>query len=186
MFIINTQTVGAASYYLYGTNLKNYNGITNQKFWVADNTTQWQKQQINDAMYRWNSSEGQNIWTPMQIGYTSNKNNSIMDFSYSKTWWDGNTTRGGETTFWNWNSKVMYNGTPTQQWSSALIQFGGPGYLNYGDKNKKVIFTHEIGHGIGLAHNWDTKSSIMYPYSNETNTIRASYGDLQGVNALYK
>lgn len=74
IFSLNVTDVNVAPHYLYGSNLKNSNGITYQKFWLTDNITARQRQNINDAMYRSNTLEGCNTVTPMNVNYTTNKN----------------------------------------------------------------------------------------------------------------
>lgn len=187
-FVSSQENVKADSYYLYGNNLKNYNGITYKKYWPGNNTTSWQKQRMNDVFYRWNSSEGSNIITPMNVNLTWNRNESIIDFSYSRTWWDGSQRRTGETTFWNWGNKVNYsNGMPFKQWSSALTQFGGYAYINSSNLIKERTLAHEIGHAVGIAHNGSTRDSIMYPSIDliNGNRVGPNYGDLLALNALY-
>lgn len=167
----------------------NSNGITYQYYWTnPNNTTAWQRQKIDDVFYNWNTSYKTGIITPMNINHTNNKDSSIIDWSYTTNWWDSSTTRVGETTFWNWGTKLQ----PDQSnWSSALIQYGGrlwhEGHPAITNNVKILTFAHEIGHAVGLAHNDNLMHTIMYPTMDEMD--QAYHGpyadDLYGVNALY-
>lgn len=46
-----------------------------------------------------------------------------------------------------------------------------------------AIFTHEIGHALGLAHSEDS-NSIMFPYPRESRGLDS--GDIEGIRALTK
>lgn len=195
-FFCVSNTVKASQYYTFG--YRNSNGITYQKFWPFGNTTEWQQKAINDMIYNWNTSNNQNVVTPMNLSYTKDKSQSIMDFSYIKQWYDSAVGRTGETTYWNWSNKVNYaNGVPYSNWSSALIQFGGPEWANgtnpFNTSRKNTIkyqtFAHEIGHGVGLAHNPDySYMSIMRtPLDDIPDSVKGPWSnDLYGVNSLYK
>ncbi|WP_099974363.1 hypothetical protein [Lactobacillus terrae] len=117
---INSTDVYAAPFATFN-GFKNFNGISNQKFWPYGNTTGWQQSAIEDAFYKWNSSNGQGVRTPMNLSHTSDKAKSIIDLSYAKSWWDVSRTRTGETTYWNWGNKIV---GPNANWSSAHSVWG--------------------------------------------------------------
>jgi len=191
LFSITTDSlvVNARAYEWFG--YKNYNGITYKKFWIARNASSVERQYINDAMYSWNTSNNQNVVTPMNVSYTNNKNLSIIDFSKIDNWWNGAKDVAGETTWWNWDRKVNNdNGVPYQNWSSALIQFGGPGWDGSNSVVRRQVIAHEIGHAVGLAHNFDMgymsimrtpvssdkiPESLLGPFSNDLYGIRDIY-----------
>ena len=194
----NESKVSAKSYETYPGNPKNSNGITNQKFWPYGDTTEWQKKAINDMIYNWNSSYNQNVWTPMNLSYTKNKGQSIVDFYYVRDLYDRSSVTG-KTTFWNWNNNVNHsNGSPFSNWSSATIKFGGKNWSAgtlmfdkniYGNRFKYATISHEIGHAMGLTHNNDF--GYMTIMRSDLSKIPDKmfgpwFNDLYGINSLYK
>ncbi|WP_416353295.1 matrixin family metalloprotease [Agrilactobacillus fermenti] len=95
--------------------------------------------------------------------------------------------------FWWGNAVSDSQGStaPWQNWSSANIWYGGPiwetGYLGYPkltNIQKRHVFAHEAGHGMGLAHAGE--GTLMYAPGNYIPSIWQPTGDdLSGINYLY-
>jgi len=172
-------TVKAYQYETYNT--KNIYGVTYQKFWFTNTLTSWQKQQINDELYRWNTSNNTGVYTPLNVGIGSNQSQSIMDYYYSHDGYNGSGI-AGTTFYYIGNQEVSYTNS---NWGCAQIWAWGSVYNNQSNAVKTEVWTHETGHGFGLAHNNDkSHPSVMHtPVDGSYNGPTAN--DLAGINHLY-
>lgn len=176
------RTVNA--YYTYNGHKNSY-GITYKKYWLQDSgsqiPTQWQAKYIDDAMYQWNSSSQSPIVTPMNVTRTTNRSESIMDFFFTHDHnIDVNDPLTVGLTQWFWWGTVIKN-VNQNNWSSANIWFGGQSWYNLSALQKRNVFGHEIGHGVGLDHS--SNGTIMY--ASVTSIYQPTRDDLLGVNYLY-
>lgn len=174
-----TQNVEAYQYETYST--KNYNGVTYQKYWPTSSTTAWQKQAINDQLYRWNSSNGTGVTTPIQVTIAQNKAQSILDYYYQSNGFldDGIVA---VTRCMVGTSEVDFR---KQNWSSAEITAFGLIYNGLTNSQKIETWAHETGHGFGLMHNDDNNYQSIMRSKVWTGLNGPTVNDLAGINYLY-
>lgn len=117
----------------------------------------------------------------MNVTRTTNRNESIMDFFFTHDHnIDVNDPLTVGLTQWFWWGTVIKN-VNQSNWSSANIWFGGPLWYNMSNLQKRNVFGHEIGHGVGLDHS--SNGTIMY--DSVTTIYQPTRDDLLGVNYLY-
>lgn len=175
----NSQKVFAYQYDTYST--KNYNGVSYQKYWPTSSTTAWQKQAINDQLYRWNTSNGTGVVTPIHVTIAQNQAQSILDYYYSS---NGNEGYGvvGVTRMYVGSSIIDFK---KQNWSSARITALGAYYNTLTNSQKIETWAHETGHGFGLMHNDDLNYASIMRTAGWTGLNGPTVNDLAGINYLY-
>lgn len=86
-------------------------------------------------------------------------------------------------------------------WGITDYQMTGGGGVNFahiygntyriaavGHYCKRMVFTHEIGHGLGLGHNTSNSAVIMYPdgpHLCASGLYNPQIDDIAGINAHY-
>ncbi|WP_409076873.1 M12 family metallo-peptidase [Bombilactobacillus bombi] len=141
---------------------------------------------MNDELYRWNSSNGTGIYTPINITIGQNQAQSIMDFYYYNNKSHGLGVAG--------NTDYVLGDRPVSfvysNFSCATINAWGNVYNSLSNSKKIQFWAHETGHAMGLAHNDDLSYiSVMRSslYSNDyRNYDGPTANDLAGINHLYR
>ncbi|WP_334352512.1 hypothetical protein [Companilactobacillus sp. HBUAS56257] len=172
-------TVKAWKYETYNT--KNVYGVTYQKYWPTSSLTNWQKQQINDEIYRWSTSNNTGVYTKLNIGIGENQSQSILDFYYSPQGANGPMTAA--TTFFDlYGKNVSFT---YSNWSCATVRAWGKVYNQVNDATKIEVWAHETGHGFGLAHNDDPAYRSVMRSTSRGDYDGPTANDLSGINHLY-
>ncbi|WP_040535115.1 reprolysin-like metallopeptidase [Schleiferilactobacillus shenzhenensis] len=173
------QTVHAYVYETYST--KNVYGVSYQKYWPTGSTTAWQRQQINDQMYRWNTSNGTGLVTPINVTIGSNQAQSILDYYYDAQGYKAPDVTGTTFHFYGDNQVSFTN----SNWTYAQMHALGTVYNTQPNSIKIQTWAHETGHGFGLAHNNDSSHPSVMRQVIDGSFNGPTINDLKGINYLY-
>ena len=163
LFIANTLLASAvAAYTTTGCKWPNGPGVT-YRFNMGSGTNQTQAQ---DALNVWSAG------TDVNLSHSYSSNFSITSAN------DGNSGYDGRTTWWCGFGVT----TSAQSWVNTYYTASFPA-------NKiEAVYSHEIGHGLGLSHS--SAGNIMYTcpactYNNYSGRYTPQTDDRAGMNALY-
>lgn len=77
------------------------------------------------------------------------------------------------------------NPVGSRHWSWARVEIA-PVYFSSNGTTQMRAMAHEIGHALGLNHNKDSVSKLMYPSDHPSMPTGPVASELQGINFLYK
>jgi len=147
------------------------------------------------AVDEWvNTTSAVGITTSVSIRETTTRSSAMFEIEVNNSLTIGGSTAIGFTEFYIYNTKLTPSGesTITQNYGWAKASFNQNEWksrlTNHGralhDELTLRVFSHELGHALGLSHNCAT-DTIMYYNANNMTVNRGSYRDLQTINHLY-
>lgn len=163
------------------------NGVTNRKFFIASNISQFTSN-IDSAIYDWNNSTGSpSTITPIWLIKTTQSSLSVVDFRRD---YEIPDPPGGViyayTRFYSSNSTQL--NPSLSNWYYARIDLDSVNLNTLGalqGRTKKSVIAHEIGHGMGLGENNTNPYSIMCQIGSNRQVDRAQQVDLNQINIIY-
>lgn len=175
MFLISGN-VFADSLFLGG---KQSRGVSNMYYYV-DNSAAGYTTLINNAIDNWVvTGYG---WNPIQLAPVASNNGTALDF-YLKYEDELSYSILGQTSFYN-SAEVQI--TPAiSDWFFAKIDLNGSSLPSISYENRQGTIAHEIGHGLGLDHQYSNVYSIMCPLASGRRVYKVDQISHDAINQLY-
>lgn len=174
MFLLSG-SVFAESLFLGG---KQSRGVSNMYYYV-DSSASGYTTLINNAIDNWVVTGWG--WNPIYLAPVASNNGTALDF-YLR----GSDQLGysilGQTTFYN--SSEVQVGSNTD-WFFAKIELNSSTLPNISYNNRQGTISHEIGHGLGLAHQNSNTSSIMCTLGSGRTVYTVDQISHNAINTLY-
>ena len=175
MFLLSGN-IFADSLFLGG---KQSRGVSNMYYYV-DSSASGYTTLINDAIDNWVVTGWG--WNPIYLAPVASNNGTALDF-YLKYSDQLSYSILGQTTFYN-SSEVQLN-PATTDWFFAKIDLNGSSLPNISYNNRQGTISHEIGHGLGLAHQNSNTSSIMCSLASGRTVYTVDQTSHNAINTLY-
>lgn len=175
MFLISGN-VFADSLFIGG---KQSRGVSNMYYYV-DNSAVGYTTLINNAIDNWVvTGYG---WNPIQLAPVASNNGTALDF-YLK--YADELSRGvlAQTSFYN--SAEIELDPETNDWFFATIDLNGTTLPSISYEQRQGTIAHEIGHGLGLAHQNSNPGSIMCSLASGRTMNRVDQISHNAINQLY-
>ena len=174
MFLLSGN-IFAESLFLGG---KQSRGVSNMYYYV-DSSASGYTTLINDAIDNWVVTGWG--WNPIYLAPVASNNGTALDF-YLK----GSDQLGysilGQTTFYNSSEVQVASNT---DWFFAKIELNSSTLPNISHNNRQGTISHEIGHGLGLAHQLSNTGSIMCTLGAGRTVYTVDQISHNAINTLY-
>ena len=175
MFLLSGN-IFADSLFLGG---KQSRGVSNMYYYV-DSSASGYTTLINDAIDNWVVTGWG--WNPIYLAPVASNNGTALDF-YLKYSDQLSYSILGLTSYYN-SSEIEVNCTTTD-WFFAKIDLNGSSLPTISYNQRQGTISHEIGHGLGLAHQDSNTGSIMCSYSAGRTVYTVDQTSHNAINTLY-
>ena len=149
-------------------------------YYYVDSSASGYTTLINNAVNNWVVTGWG--WNPIYLAPVASNNGTALDF-YLKYSDQLGYSILGQTTYFN-SYEVQLN-PATTDWFFAKIDLNGSSLPNISYNNRQGTIAHEIGHGLGLAHQNSNTSSIMCSLSSGRTVYTVDQISHNAINTLY-